>query len=114
MKQNFKKFSLEIFKFFGVAAGIIMIFAMYPTSKGSLTNSNCFVVNDEETASQVLADCSDGPILVEFKCEAKDFPKLLNTFVTNHKEFDFKIVESVRSEDPDCAKEFIVAFTNNH
>ena len=114
MKQNFKKISWEVFKFFGISAGFLIVLAMYPASKGSLTNSNCFVVNDEETASQVLADCSDGPILVEFKCEAKDFPKLLNTFVTNHKEFDFKIVESVRSEDPDCAKEFIVAFTNNH
>lgn len=113
MEQKFRKISWEIFKSFGVIAGFIMILAMYPASKGTLTNSNYFVVNDEETASQTLTDCSDGPILVEFKCEAKDFPKLLNTFVINHEEFDFKIVKSIY-EDPDCAKEFIVAFTNNH
>jgi len=112
MKKNLKDFAWEISKFLGITAGLLIVLAIYPASKRTLTNSNYIVVNNEETASQTITDCNKGPILVEFKCEARSFPKLLNTFVTSHKDFDFKIMESIRTENPDSAKGFIVTFTH--
>lgn len=114
MEEKLKKFAWETFKFLGVISGIIVILAIYPESKRTLTNSNYFVINDEESASQPISECEDKIILVEFKCDGKDFPNLLNTFLSTNNNFVFKTVETIRSTDPNEARGFVVSLSNNN
>ena len=113
MEEKIKNFSREIFKFFGVVSGIIVILAMYPESQKTLTSSNCFVINNEESASQPLTECDENTtILVEFKCDGKDFPNLLSTFLSTNKKFSFKAIETIGSENPEEAQGFVATFSN--
>lgn len=110
MKEKFKRWSIEVLKILAIAVVIGTMCVTAPYCKGLLGNHNYFVVTDGISAEQTVTDTGEDDVLVEFRCSSDDFPRLLAKFVNSHKQLDFKMVETIHSEDPNRAKGFIATF----
>lgn len=57
------------------------------------SNMDYFVINSEETACETIVS-NEKSIVVEFQCVGNNFPDLLNSFISNHKNFELESVET--------------------
>lgn len=113
MKEKIKRGSIEILKILAITVVIGTLCLTAPYYKGLLENQNYIIVTDGISAEQGLTKTNSGDILVEFRCPSDDFPRLLTKFSESHKQLDFKMVETIHSEDPSHPKGFIATFLQN-
>lgn len=112
MRKKLKIFLREAVKV-GIIAGAIFIFlAMMPLCKGIMAK-NYVVVTDTQTAYQPISKCSNAKVLVEFRCNSEDFPKLLCTFIEHHRNLEFRIVETLYTEGQNYPKGFVATFSQD-
>lgn len=112
MKKKLKNFFKEAIKVGAIAGAIFIFLAMMPLCKGILAR-NYIVVTDIQTANQPITKCSNEKVLVEFRCNSKNFPKLLCTFIEHHKDLEFRFVETLRSENQSSPKGFVATFSQD-
>jgi hypothetical protein len=113
MKEKVKRWSIEALKILAIAVVIGTMCITAPYCKGLLVNHNYVVVTDGISAEQSLTKTNSRDVLVEFRCPSDDFPKLLAKFIENHKQLDFKMVETLHSEDSSRPKGFVATFMQN-
>jgi len=113
MKEKVKRWSIEALKILAIAVVIGTMCITAPYCKGLLVNHNYVVVTDGISAEQSLTKTNSRDVLVEFRCPSDDFPRLLAKFIENHKQLDFKMVETLHSEDSSRPKGFVATFMQN-
>ena len=113
MKEKIKRGSIEILKILAIAVVIGTLCLTAPYCKGLLENHNYIIVTDGLSAEQGLTETDSGDILVEFRCTSDEFPRLLTKFSESHKQLDFKMIETLHSEDPNHPKGFVATFLQN-
>ena len=110
MFEDVKKILIEILKIFAIAVVIGTLCVTAPYCKGLLGNHNYLVVTDGISAEQAVTYTGEDDVLVEFRCPSDDFPRLLTMFINSHEHLDFKMVETIHSDDSNKAKGFIATF----
>ena len=79
-------------KLTGAALIIIIALVLIPYCD-RFANMDYFVVNSEETAREAIIS-NEKSIVVEFQCIGNNFPDLLNSFTSYHKNFELESVET--------------------
>ena len=113
MKEKVKRWSVDLLKILTIAVVIGILCVTAPYFRGILGNRNHFVVTDGVSAEQSITNIDDKNVLVEFRCPSDDFPRLLAMFVRSHKSLNFRMVETIHSEDPSQVKGFLATFIVN-
>ena len=113
MKEKIKRGAVDLLKILAIAVVIFALCVSAPYCKGLLGNHNYVVVTDGISAEQSLTKTNSRDVLVEFRCPSDDFPRLLAKFIENHKQLDFKMVETLHSEDSSRPKGFVATFMQN-
>lgn len=111
MKENFKNALKEVITLLGFSF-IVGLFICKPYIDEAL-RKDYYVVVDNVSAQQEIAQSETENIEVEFRCPEWEFQKLLANFKNAHKgmiEVDTTIEDETPYFDDDSTKSFIVTF----
>ena len=109
-KEKLKQVVLKTIKYTTITLVICAFFAAMPYCGGILTPKTAGIVTDSISASQVLCADSTSNIIVEFKCNGKEFAECLVTFMNSNPNLELRRIEDIPGEGLTSAKAFNVIF----
>lgn len=112
MKRKSKTKLKEAGKCVIIILTMLLLLAMTPYCKDFFACKSHIIVTDSLSISQHQIDeFNDETLIVEFKCDGSKFPNLLSQFIKRHQNFDLRIVETVKPNDPNIVEGFLVTFS---
>jgi len=110
-KEKLKQVIFKVFKYTSITLVICAFFAAMPYCGGILTPKTAGIITDSISASQVISVNSTSNIVVEFKCNGKEFAECLVTFMDSNPNLELRKIEDIPGEGLTSAKAFNVIFT---